>query len=579
MAAKMSVRRTLYLSGISHTDQLSFVFGSINGQLRSAFSKLSALHAKNVFSFAIVTGNLFSEAQDDDQLTDLLEGRIDIPCPIYFTVGTIALPPRVVERVEKDEEVAPNLHYLGKRSVTKTSEGVRIVTLGGVLDPNIVAGPSKDQYEPFHTDGDAKALRGANNADILLTAMWPSDVWKNSPKAKELQIGAETAPSSQTMAELCEALKPRYHFATSPGDFAFEREPFFTDAAEENKDASIALTRFLSLAPWANTAKAKSMYAFTLNRDTILTPPAGSTLTPFFNRAAKQQQKRTADQAEFTRFSHPHDNDHHARRRKHHHHNNRRERSPPPGPDRCFFCLSNPNLPTHMVCAVGEDAYLATAKGPLSSSTTFAQQGLAMPGHFIITPLTHAPSLSAAAMVASGEEGEAARTFREMARFRDALQGMVAAASGRKLGGVTWEINRARNIHVHWQFMPVPAEMVSGGLVEAGFRVLAEDLKLGKLVVKDFETADEVPGDYFRVWIWAEEDGEEDGGKVAGKCLLLRFDEGVRFDLQYPRKVMAKLLGLEDRMVWQDVAQTEEEEKKDVATFREAFKEWDFTLA
>ncbi len=566
MAAKMSVRRTLYFSDISHTNQISFVFGSINGQLRSAFGKLSALHAKNVFSFAIVTGNLFGEAQDDDQLNDLLEGRIEIPCPTYFTVGTLSLPQRVVEKIEQDEEIAPNLHYLGKRSVTKTSEGVRIVTLGGVLDPNIVSGPSKDQHEPFHTDGDAKALRGANNADILLTTMWPSDVWKNSPKAKELQIGAQTAPSSQTIAELCEALKPRYHFTMSSGEFAFEREPFFPDATDE-KDKGIALTRFLSLAPWANTAKAKSMFAFTLNRDAIINPPPGSTLTPFFKPA---QKKRTADQAEFSRFSNGHTHDHDHRRRKH----QRRERSPPPGPDRCFFCLSNSNLPTHMVCSVGEDTYLATAKGPLPAANTFAKQGLDFPGHFIITPLTHAPSLSAAAM----SEDEAKKTFREMARFRDSLQGMVASASKRKLGAVTWEINRERNIHVHWQFLPVPAAMVSQGLVEAGFRVLAEDLKLGKFTVKDFETADEVPGDYLRVWIWAEEDGE-DGGKVVGKCLLLQFDEGVRFDLQYPRKVMAKLLGLEERMVWQDVAQSEQEETADVAAFRELFKEWDFTLA
>jgi hypothetical protein len=566
MAAKMSVRRTLNFSDITYTDQISFVFGSINGQLRPAFGKLAALHAKNVFNLAIVTGNLFGEAQDDEQLNDLLEGRIEIPCPTYFTVGTISLPARVIERIEKDEEIAPNLHYLGKRSVTKTSEGVRIVALGGVLDMNILAGLSKEQHEPFHTEGDAKTLRGANNADILLTAMWPADVWKNSSKAKEMQIGAESAPSSQTIAELCEALKPRYHFAMSPDNFAFEREPFFPEGAEEAKDKGIALTRFLSLAPWANTAKAKSMFAFTLNRDTILTPPPGSTLTPFFKPAPK---KRTADQAEFTRFgSSHHDHDH--RRRKHH----RRERSPPPGPDRCFFCLSNPNLPTHMVCSVADDTYLATAKGPLPAADTFAKHGLDFPGHFIITPLTHAASLSGAAMAAD----EAKKTFKEMARFRDALQGMVSGASKRKLGAVTWEINRARNIHVHWQFLPVPAEMVSKGLVEAGFRVLAEDWKLGKFVVKEFDTADEVPGDYFRVWIWAEEDGE-DGGKVVGKSLLLPFDESVRFDLQYPRKVMAKLLGLEDRTFWQDVVQTEQEETADVAAFRKAFKEWDFTLA
>ncbi|KAK3309715.1 CwfJ C-terminus 2-domain-containing protein-like protein [Chaetomium strumarium] len=537
-----------------------FVFGSVNGQLRSAFGKLSALHAKNTFSFAIVTGNLFSEAQDDDQLTDLLDGRIEIPCPTYFTVGAIPLPARVVERIEKDEEIGPNLHYLGKRSVTKTSEGVRIVALGGVLDMNIVAGLSTDQHEPIHTEGDAKALRGANNADVLLTAMWPADVWRNSRKAKDMQIGPETAPSSQTIAELCDVLKPRYHFSMSPENFCFEREPFFPEAADEEK--GVAITRFISLAPWANTAKAKSMYAFTLNREAVTTPPAGSTLTPFHKSAPK---KRTTEQAEFSRFGHD-DQDH--RRRKH-----RRERSPPPGPDRCFFCLSNPNLPTHMVCSIAEDSYLATAKGPLPAADTFKKHGLDFPGHLIITPLTHAASLSAAAM---GEE-EVKRTFPEMRRFRESLQGMVVSVSKRKLGAVTWEINRARNIHVHWQFMPVPAEMVSKGLVEAGFRVLAEDMQLGKFTAKEFDTADEVPGDYFRVWIWAEEDDDLGGGRVVGKSLLLRFDEGVRFDLQYPRKVMAKLLGLEERTIWQDVVQSEEEESADVAAFRKAFKEWDFT--
>ena len=58
----------------------------------------------------------------------------------------------------------------------------------------------------------------------------------------------------------------------------------------------------------------------------------------------------------------------------------------------------------------------------------------------------------------------------------------------------------------------------------------------------------------------------------------MRFGDDVRFDLQYPRKVMAKLLGLEKRTIWQDVVQPEEEERANVAAFREAFKDWDFTL-
>lgn len=572
----MSVRSQLHFNNITHTDQISFVFGSINGQLQSAFSKLSTLHAKNVFSFAIVTGNLFGEGQDDDQLTALLAGEIQIPCPTYFTVGTVPLPAQVIERIEKDEEIAPNLHYLGKRSVTKTSEGVRIVTLGGLLDPAIVAGQSKEQYLPFHTEGDIKSLRGANNGDILLTTVWPSNVWKNSAKAREQNLITDAIPSSQAIADLCAHLKPRYHFTMSPDNFAFEREPFFPESrGEEDKDKGLDVTRFISLAPWANTAKAKSMYAFTLNRETVVSPPVGSTLTPFYKPAAAAQ-KRTADDAGFSRFANGnHEGD--RRRRKH----QRRERSPPPGPERCFFCLSNPNLPTHMICSIGEEAYLATAKGPLPSAETFKSQGLDFPGHLIITPTPHIPSLNVAALADSGEDVK--KTFKEMTRFRESLQGMVSKQSKGKLGAVTWEINRARNIHVHWQFMPVPVEMVRKGLVEAGFQILAKDTNIGKFISKEFETADEVPGDYLRVWVWAEEEddaekGGAEGGQIISKTLLLQIDENVRFDLQFPRKVMAKLLGEEGRVIWQDVGQSVEEESKDVAAFRAAFKEWDFTL-
>ena len=509
-----------------------------------------------------MTGNLFAEAetQDQDELDALLDGRIPIACPTYFTVGTTPLPPRVVEKIEADEEIAPNLHYLGKRSVTKTSEGVRIVTLGGILDPNIVAGQSKDQAQPYHTESDAKALRGANTTDILLTTMWPAEVWKNSSKAKDMNINPTSAPSSASIAELCATLKPRYHFSMSPGDFCYEREPFFPEAKDDTADKGLAITRFISMAPWGNAAKAKSMYAFTVNRDAVIDAPPGSTLTPFFRPAAA---KRSADQAGFSRFSH-HDNDH--RHRKHH----RRDRSPPPGPERCFFCLSNPNLPSHMIASIAEDSYLATAKGPLPSADTFKEQGLNFPGHIIITPLTHAPSLSSAAMTGD----DVTKTFQEMTRFRETLQAMVSTGSGRKLGAVTWEINRAKNIHIHWQFMPVPADMVIKGTVESGFRVLAKDFKLGDFAVKDFGTADEVEGDYLRVWIWGE---EED--RIVGKSLLLRFDEGVRFDLQFPRKVMAKLLGLEERTIWQDIGQSEAEETADVAAFRKGYKDWDFTLA
>jgi hypothetical protein len=79
------------------------VLGEVNGRLQPVFTKLASLHAKNNFSFAIAVGNLF--ADDSEAVTELLEGKIAVPLPTYFTVGQNALPPRIVEKIEKDEEV------------------------------------------------------------------------------------------------------------------------------------------------------------------------------------------------------------------------------------------------------------------------------------------------------------------------------------------------------------------------------------------------------------------------------------------------------------------------------------------
>jgi hypothetical protein len=82
----------------------SIVVGAVQGQLRSAFSKIGTLHAKNQFTFAIISGDLFAE--DDDEVTDLLSGNIVVPLPTYFTVGLNQFPQRVVDKLAKEEEVS-----------------------------------------------------------------------------------------------------------------------------------------------------------------------------------------------------------------------------------------------------------------------------------------------------------------------------------------------------------------------------------------------------------------------------------------------------------------------------------------
>ncbi|KAI0482393.1 CwfJ C-terminus 2-domain-containing protein-like protein [Xylariaceae sp. FL0804] len=538
------------------------VLGSLNGKLEAAFQKLATLQQKQNFSFAIITGNLFEDSQDSAVVKELLDGKIQIPLSTYFTVGTIALPEPVVARIEKDEEICENLHFLGKRSITKTSEGCRIVALGGCIDKTIVGGLSKEQVLPLHTADDAKALRGANTADILLTTSWPSAVSSKSriPIAPEDQA---SIVSSQEIAELCSVLKPRYHFSASPAEFFYEREPFYHEATP-SPGSSNAITRFISLAPFGNTAKAKALYAFNLaGADSTALAPVGSTASPFLSLAnpGKRAARASDDYAPNYRFANDHD--HHGNGRRKH----RRGRSPPlPPPDECFFCLGNSVVNTHMICCIGTKAYVTTARGPLPSSDHFDSLGLSFPGHQLIVPIDHEPTIRSMGI-------EAADTYKEMTRYREALQAMVASKSAYKLGTVTWEISRAGNVHYHWQFLPVPFDLIRKGLVEAAFKVEAENGHYLPFEEVDVGSGLDQEHDFFRVWIWSD---DSDVG-LQGKELVMRLDSKVRFDLQFGRRVIAKLLGLEKRLYWRDVAQTQAEEVQDVKQFQEAFKPWDFS--
>ncbi|KAL3262526.1 hypothetical protein ABHI18_002691 [Aspergillus niger] len=558
------------------------VIGDVNCELQDVFTKLSKLHIKQNFSFAIIVGDLFGDCSTEhelEQISALLQGNIVVPLPTYFTLGSRPLPTRIIEAIESKDEVCPNLYFLGRRGTLKTSEGVRLVSLGGTLDPD---SKSSEKYHPFYTESDARALYGAHQADILITHQWPKDIRVGS---KAPFPDTDSPPTEvQCVADLCSTLKPRYHLSSSSA-FFWEREPFFHLPTEDtdNPDAK-PLTRFISLAAYSKTTKTKWMYAFTLDPKAppALTIPAGTTAPPFAPIPTKRKPLQSQRDS-YHRFAV--DDDHDNRPRK------RRARAPPPGPDQCFFCLSNPNIATHLITSIGDEAYLTTAKGPLPTSKTYPS--LKFPSHMLIIPFSHSPTLSSISDPTSRQS-----TYAEMHRYRSALHSMLRHRANNSLGAVTWEVSRGNGIHIHWQFLPVPADLVRRGLVDAAFKVEAENLKYPRFESQsqpnDGDESAE-PGDFFRVWIWeppqqaaasdtetgAEaqpENKEEDGNKGSEKTLLLPLSPDFRFDLQFGRRVMAKLMGLEKRINWKDDVQSVQEEEADAVAFKEAFKEWDFTL-
>ncbi|TID22039.1 hypothetical protein E6O75_ATG10833 [Venturia nashicola] len=526
------------------------VVGDINGQFPTVFKKLEALHSKNAFALALVVGNLFADPEastpDDEQnVRNLINGVTKVALPTYFGIGTHALPQPVIDQLESsDGELCPNLFFLGKRTTTKTSEGVRIVALGGTLDPSL-KGTSKDKYTPYYSEDDSKALRGANQADILVTSQWPSDIRKGS----KVEFDESVEPTSQRcLSDLAAHLKPRYYFSASPAAF-YEREPFFNPPTETSPDA-VHITRFLSLAAFGNPGKQKWIYAFSI--DPTAAPPVklppGTQASPL----SSQTKKRAAlpDQNSFRFSSGNSGGDNYSRPKK-------RQRGPP-SQSECFFCLSNPNLATHLIASIGTEAYLTTAKGPLSTSSTYPS--LNFPGHVLIIPMAHAPTLS---LIPDAESQS--NTIKEMHQYRSAMQEMLLSQGKGDLGAVTYDISRSSGFHDHWQFIPVPAKLIASGLVEAAFKVEAENNKYAP-----FEEGEpDESSDYIRLWIW-------DPATKKDKIMWLPLDAMFR-DLQYPRRVLAKLLGLENRVAWQNCGQTQEDEEADIEAFKTAFKSFDFT--
>ena len=391
-----------------------------------------------------------------------------------------------------------------------------------------------------------------------MTTSWPKSIRTGSkiPTPDD----AKDPIAGDHIADLCAALKPRYHFSVSP-DYFYEREPFFHTPTSDEPDVR-PLTRFISLAPHGNPRKQKALYAFTLQAtvDPTAPLPTGTTASPFVARP--NERKRTALEPEpYSRYGGG--NDHKRGRGR------RGQRQPPPGPGECFFCLSNPNLATHLIASIGDDAYLTIAKGPLTTATTNASLGINFPAHALIIPLSHSPTL---ALIP--EEESKNNTYIEMNKYKEALQKMIAQRSENKLGAVTYEISKGNGVHTHWQLIPMPIETIQKGLVEAAFRVEAENLQYPAFEVRDPEIGQN-DGDFFRVWIWTPPTEQAPEGTT--KCITMPFDWNVRFNLQFGRTVLAKLLSLEKRIQWRDCAQTEAEEKQDAESFKSAFKEFDFT--
>lgn len=275
----------------------SLVIGATNGRFVEAFAKVTALHAKNNFSLSLLLGDLFSDpsqttSEETENIKRLLHGEIRVPLPVYFGLGQYSLPVPVREKINSSGEVCENLFFLGKKTVLNTSDGIRIVALGGRLDAGLATGEAGDtegETLPFYSEQDAKGLKGANLADLLLTYEWPEGVGSRSA------LASPGVKGTSVIAELAAALRPRYHFAAGGEEF-WEREPYRNKAKSGEGGSDTKITRFLGVADWGNEKKAKALYAFSINpKDTNITIPASATACPYKEDGGKKRPRQDSN--------------------------------------------------------------------------------------------------------------------------------------------------------------------------------------------------------------------------------------------------------------------------------------------
>lgn len=123
----------------------------------------------------------------------------------------------------------------------------------------------------------------------------------------------------------------------------------------------------------------------------------------------------------------------------------------------CWFCLSSPNVESHLITSVGENCYCALAKGPLVQD------------HVLILPIEHLPNT-----LTSPPECEI-----ELVRFQKSLKDYFKS-HGKEVVFFEWVYIRAT--HANLQAIPVPLSRASA--VQDIFNLAAEKLGFKFMVLK-----------------------------------------------------------------------------------------------
>ncbi|KAK9101307.1 hypothetical protein Scep_024737 [Stephania cephalantha] len=211
----------------------------------------------------------------------------------------------------------------------------------------------------------------------------------------------------------------------------------------------------------------------------------------------------------------------------------------------CWFCLSSPNVESHLLLSIGENWYCALAKGALVLE------------HVLLMPIEHLPNTLAIA-----PEAEA-----ELARFKKSLK-MYCKRHDMEVVFFEW-------VFKHTTHANLQVQGEHSSLALKSRHNISCILLIFFFFLVDWSDGSSTEGRKFLKekldsglsFFYAE--------LPEGKILSHSVDDNEKFPVQFGREVLAGLLGMPDRADWRACSVSKEEETQMAEDFKKRFKEFD----
>ena len=294
-----------------------------------------------------------------------------------------------------------------------------------------VPDPTPEDLEPLK----ARATE-AGGVDLLITCAMPRGCHNKltNTQLPNSEVQNMSSNGSHAIADLAVLLRPRYHFC-SGGEHSWQRPPYSLPGR-----CGLDVCRVICLAHAQEDKNQKWLHALSLSsrmelRTSLpLAMPENVTECPYSCvtvTARKDGPKLNTCEAPDSpacQSSVNADGPHRPKRQRQEYAKDTRDWIS----KSCWFCMASPQFESHQVVSVGEDTYLACAKGPLNAH------------HVLIVPVVHRSS----SLDLTPDE----RT--EVRRFVNALRDCFAKR-GKSIVVFERFVGRTHFEHMHLQVVPL----------------------------------------------------------------------------------------------------------------------------